>query len=96
MPSVRVSDLGLREGVLIDFVKRIEKHCDGGLVEEKRSKARAAWCLSHELIQDLIAGTQAYWIFQKQLEARPAREPVPTAIRRLCLTHCSVEMDRTL
>ncbi len=45
-------------------------------------------------MQDLIAGTQAYWIFKKQLESKQAREPVPTAILRLCLTHLVIALSK--
>jgi hypothetical protein len=94
MASVLVSDLGLREGVLIDLGTQLEGHCDDSSGAEQIAKARAAWRLSHELMQDLIAGTQAYWVFQKQLEVRSAREPVPTAIRRLCLTHLVIALSK--
>lgn len=67
---------------------------DVGLEESCVERARAAWRLSNDLKQDLIAGTQAYWIFQKQLQSRPAREPVPTAIRRLCLTHLVIALAK--
>ncbi len=81
MSSVLVSDLGLREGVLIDLGTRMDKAC-------------AAWRLSNELMQDLIAGTQAYWIFQKQLESWPAGEPAPTAIRRRCIMHLVIALSK--
>lgn len=89
-----VSDLGLREGVLIELGRRVKSHCDDSTGAGQIDKARAAWRLGHELMQDLIAGTQAYWIFQRQLQARPAREPVPTAIRRLCLMHLVIALSK--
>jgi hypothetical protein len=61
---------------------------------DRVAEARAAWRLSNDLKQDLIAGTQAYWIFQRQLVAKPAREPVPTAIRRLCLSHLVIALAK--
>lgn len=45
-------------------------------------------------MQDLVAGTQVYWLLQKQLEARPAREPVPTVVRRMCLAHLIIALSK--
>jgi hypothetical protein len=80
--------------VIIELGMRTDKSTDGRVKSKQIENARAAWRLSNDLMQDLIAGTQAYWLFQKQLEARPAREPVPTAVRRLCLTHLIIALSK--
>ena len=89
-----VSDLGLREGVLIESGMRTDKNTDSRMKLKQIQSARSAWRLSNELMQDLVAGTQVYWLLQKQLETRPAREPVPTAVRRMCLAHLIIALSK--
>jgi hypothetical protein len=62
--------------------------------EDSKERAREVFRLTNELRLDLITGMQAYRLLQRQLASNPAREPVPTGIRRLCLTHIVIALAK--
>src|SRR5262245_6389597 len=50
-------------------------------------RAREAFRLASELLMDLHGGMQVHRMFQLMFARRPAAEPIPTQVNRLCLFH---------
>ena len=62
--------------------------------EDSKERAREVFRLTNELRRDVITGMLAYRLLQRQLASNPACEPVPTGMRRPCLTHIVIALAK--
>ncbi|MEZ5457938.1 MAG: hypothetical protein R3E65_01015 [Steroidobacteraceae bacterium] len=53
-----------------------------------------AFRLSSDILMDLHGAMQVYRAFQKSFAARPAKEPVPTQVNRICAFHAVLALDK--
>src|SRR5712691_8931926 len=63
---------------------------------DRDHKAREAFRLANDLMMDLIAGSQAYAIFQRGFDQGPNQPPehLRVAVNRLCLFHAIVSLTK--
>jgi len=55
---------------------------------------REAFRLASDLMMDLVAGTQTFYLLSQRFDALPAPEVVRTSVTRLCLFHTIITLSK--